>query len=83
VNWSAVLVALEPPEVMTVTSTVLVPPGAVALMVVELVTVNVAAVPPKFTAFTPVKLVPVTVTDVPLNPEVGLTPVTVGAGMYV
>ena len=37
---------------------------------------------PKLTAVAPVKPVPVTVTDVPpvLGPEVGLTPVTVGAG---
>jgi hypothetical protein len=47
--------------------------------------VKVAAVVPKFTALAPVKFVPVTVTVVvpALGPDVGLTPVTLGAGMYV
>ena len=49
-------------------------------MVVALLTVNVAALAPKFTAVAPVKFVPVIVTKVPFGPEVGLTPVTVGAG---
>src|SRR5689334_20494673 len=75
--------ALAPAPEVTVTSTVPVPAGAVAVMVVALLTVNDwAAVPPKVTADTPVKFVPVTVTVVPpvLVPDVGLTPVTVGAG---
>jgi hypothetical protein len=52
-------------------------------MVVELFTVNDAGLlGPKFTADAPVKFVPVIVTDVPpaLEPDDGLTPVTVGAG---
>ena len=59
--------------------------GAVAVMVVELTTMNVVAgVPPKETAEpVEVKLVPVMVTDVPpsAGPEVGERPVTVGAGV--
>ncbi len=46
--WSAVLVALVPPSVITVTSTVpTVPAGAVAVIVDELVTVKVAAFGPE------------------------------------
>ena len=83
--WSAVLVALVPPGVVTVTSTAPSVPvaGAVAVIVVALLTVNAAGLPgPKLTAVAPVNPVPVMVTDVPpvLGPEPGLTPVTVGAG---
>jgi hypothetical protein len=80
---SAAAVALVPPGVVTVTSTVpTVPAGAVAVMLVALLTVKVARFAPKSTAVAPVKVVPVTVTLVVpvLCPEVGLTPVTVGAG---
>ena len=83
-NWSAALVALVPPGVVTVTSTVPVPEGAVALMLVALLTVKLeAAVVPNFTALAPVNPVPLIATEVlpALGPEVGLTPVTVGAGM--
>ena len=61
-----VLVALVPPDVVAVTSTVpAVPAGAVAVMLVPLLTVNaVAAVPPKLTALAPWRLVPVIVTVV-------------------
>ena len=40
---------------------------------------------PNLTAVAPVKLVPATETDVPpvAGPAAGLSPVTVGAGMYV
>jgi hypothetical protein len=80
---SALLVRLVPPTgVLTVTSTVPVPGGEVAVMVVELRTVNVAALAPKSTALAPVKPVPVIVTAVP-PPAVsmfGLTPVTMGTG---
>jgi hypothetical protein len=72
-------VVLVPPEVVTVTSAVPDPAGAVAVMLVSLFTVKVAALAPKCTALAPVKLVPVTLTKKPLNPEVGLNPVTVGA----
>ena len=51
-------VALVPPDVVTTMSTVPVPAGAVAVMLVSLFTVNVAAVPPNVTAEAPVKLVP-------------------------
>ncbi len=45
-------------------------------------TTPVPATVPNFTAVTAVKLVPVTVTEVPppVEPELGLTLVTVGAG---
>ena len=74
--------ALVPPGVATVTSTVPLPAGEVAEMLLELLTVKVvAAVPPKSTAVVPVKFVPVTVTEVPpaRGPADGLTEVTVGA----
>ena len=67
---------------MTVTSTVPVPAGAVAVSEVAETTVKeVAAAVPNSTAVAPVKLVPVTVTLVPpaVGPLVGLTAVTVGA----
>ena len=80
--WSFALVALVPPGVVTVTSTVpSVPAGAVAVMEVGPFTVKfAAAVVLNFTALAPVKPVPVMVTDVPpvLGPEVGLTEVTAG-----
>jgi len=79
---SALLVALVPPAVITVTSEVpKLPAGAVAVIVVALVTVKVVAdVAPNLTAVVPVKPVPVIVTDVPPagRPATGLTPATVG-----
>ena len=61
--------ALVPPEVVTVTSTVPVPAGTVAVMLVALLTVNVAAgAGPKLTALAPVKFVPVTTTEVRVEP---------------
>ena len=66
------------------TSTVPLPAGEVAEMLLELLTVKVvAAVPANFTAVAPVRLVPVMVTEVPpaAGPEDGLTDVTVGAAM--
>ena len=80
---SAALVALVPPAVVTVTSTVpAVPAGAVAAMVVAVSVLMVADVVPNLTAVALVRLVPVIVTLVPAasGPEDGLTPVTVGAG---
>jgi hypothetical protein len=79
-------VALVPPDVVTLTSTVPDPAGEVALICVALLKLNVvAAVPPKLTAVTPVKFVPVIVTLVPpvVRPVFGLTLVTVGAGVGV
>jgi len=82
VNWSTALVALVPLEFVTVTSTVPLPAGDVAVIDVALLTVNeVAAVPPNFTAVAPVKLLPVMVTGVPpaAGPLFGEIEVTVGA----
>ena len=80
-NWSAALVALVPPPVVTVTSTVLLLGGDVAVIEVALLTTNdVAAVAPNFTLVAPAKFVPVMVTLVPpaLGPVFGLMAVTVG-----
>ena len=68
------------------TSTVPVPAGLFAVIVVSLTTVRpVAAVVPKSTAVAPVKPVPVIVTGVPpaVVPLVGLRPVTAGAAAAV
>src|SRR5450830_673706 len=86
VNWSAALVALVPPPVVTLTSTVPEPAGAVAVICVALLKVKLlAAVPPKVTAVTPAKFVPVMVTLVPpvAGPDVGEMLLTVGAARYV
>ena len=63
-----------PPAVVTLTSTVPVPAGEVAVIwVAELTVKPVAAVAPNFTAVAPVKLVPVMSTLVPpaVGPDVG------------
>jgi hypothetical protein len=80
-NWSSGLVALVPPAVVTVMSTVPDPAGLVADICVELSTVKIAALPPKLTSVAPVRSVPVMVTAVPpaAGPLLGVTPVTVGA----
>ena len=81
--WSAALVVLVPPAVVTVTSTVPVEPaGAVAVMLFAVLAVIVADVLPNLTAVAPARLVPVIVTVVPpaVGPAVGVTCVTVGAG---
>jgi hypothetical protein len=75
------VVALVPPGVVTVMSTVPVPAGAVAVTEVAEFTVNVVAlVAPNFTAVAPEKLVPVMVTEVApvVGPDVGEIDVTVG-----
>ena len=80
-NWSALEVPEVPAGVVTVTSTVPVPAGDVALIDVALLTITpVAALAPKSTAVAPLRLVPVMVTDVPpaSGPLFGLTAVTVG-----
>src|SRR5947209_10946876 len=64
VNWSAELVVLVPPGVVTVTSARPVPAGLVAVILVSVLKVKVAAVGPKLTALAPVKLVPVMTTEV-------------------
>jgi len=81
VNWSAELVALVPPGVVTVTSTVSLPAGEVAVICSSRVNRGVTEDPPKRTAMAPEKLVPVIVTMVPpdAGPEPGEIPVTVGA----
>jgi hypothetical protein len=69
--------------VVTVTSTApgVLEAGAVATIVVGLLTVNVAELPvPKSTAVAPENPVPVIVTDVLAGPPFGLTAVTTGAG---
>jgi hypothetical protein len=79
------VVVLVPALVVTVTSTVPVPDGAVAVILVAFVTVNGAAFTPKFTALTLVKFVPVMITIEPPEPgpDVGFNPVTVGTGFGV
>ena len=83
-NVSAELVALGPPPVFTVTSTLPADPaGDVANTVESFCTDTfVAAVLPKSTTVVPVRPVPEIVTAVPptVGPELGLTPVTVGVG---
>ena len=81
---SAAPVALVPPGVVTVISTM--PPepeGDVAVIEVALTTVTlVALLAPNFTPVAPVKFVPVMVTAVPpaLDPPFGDTAVTAGTG---
>ena len=70
-----------PNPVVTLTSTVPVPAGEVAVIdVAELTVKPVAGVAPKLTAVAPVKPVPVMVTEVPpaVGPVVGEIEVTVG-----
>ena len=82
---SAELVAEVALATVTVTSTLPVPEGLVAVQVVaELQLTEVPAVLPKLTVVAPEvveKLVPVIVTEVPpaAGPEVGLMALTVGA----
>ena len=83
-NWSPADVVEVPPDVVTLTSTVPVPAGDVAVIdVAETTLMPVAAVAPKLTAVAPVNPVPVMVTDVPPTPgpEVGAIDVTVGAAV--
>jgi hypothetical protein len=70
-----------PPTVVTVTSTVPTPAGAVAVIEVDELTVIVAGVPPKLTAVAPPRSVPVIVTVVPppRGPVFGEIDVTAGA----
>ena len=87
VNWSlGALIAEVPLGVVTVTSTVPVPAGEVTVRLVAVTPlIEVPALVPKCTAVAPVKPVPLTVTEVPpaASPFEGLTPVTVGGGLYV
>jgi hypothetical protein len=81
VNLSVDPVSVVANCVVTVTSTVPLPGGAVAVIEVGPLTVNdVAGVPPNDTAVTPVNPVPVMITLVPpaTGPLLGETLVTVG-----
>ena len=80
-NWSAADVADVPFAVVTVTSTVPVPAGAVAVIELAVSPVMVAGVDPKSTAVAPPRLLPAMVTEVPpvVGPAVGETPETAGA----
>ena len=84
-NWSAFEVADTPPIVVTVTSnSPAEPAGSNAVISVADTTVTfVAAFEPNWTVAPLTKFVPVMVTVVPpdVEPEDGLTPVTVGAGV--
>ena len=86
--WSAAVVALVPPGVVTVTSTApaSAAAGAVAVILVALTTVTpLAAVAPNLTALARLRFVPVIVTVVPppSGPALGARPVTVGVAAYV
>ena len=75
-NWSAALVALVPAGVVTVTSTVPVPAGAVAVIGGRADDGDAGGrVGAEVDPVAPVKLVPVIVTVVPaaVGPEVGLS----------
>ena len=81
---SAAEVALWPPGVLTVTSTVPEPAGEVAVICVgDSAFSAVALLEPNLTSLAAVRFVPVIVTVVPpaAGPLVGSTFVTVGAGM--
>lgn len=81
-KWSDGFVALVPPGAVTVTSTTPTTPGGeVAVTMVGLRTERFeAALDPKVTALAAVRFVPVIVTVVPpaVDPEAGLTTLTVG-----
>jgi hypothetical protein len=73
----------DPPAVVTITLPEA-PNPTTAVMIVEETTVyDLAASPPKKTPVAPVKLVPLIVIVAPINPEVGLKDVMVGAGTKV
>jgi hypothetical protein len=73
------LLLAEPCPVVTDINPVVAPDGTVAVNVVEFNTVTpVEFTPLKLTVGVPLKLVPFTVTKVPVPPELGLKPVTVG-----
>lgn len=82
VKRSADDAAEVPPGVVTVTSTVPEPAGAVAVIDSGELTVKVPAAPPKDTLVASLRLVPPMVTSVPpvLIPDEGVTEVTAGWG---
>ena len=82
-KWSAALVGLVPPGVVTVMSTVPSAPAGeftVSDVPPPFTTTPVPGVAPKSTAVAPDRLAPVTVTEVPpeVGPTVGVTEATVG-----
>ena len=79
---SPVTIALVPPGVVTLTSTVPVPAGEVAVRLVAELYVTLAALVPNVTVDALVNLVPVIVTVVPpaAGPLAGEILVTAGAG---
>ena len=82
-NWSEDDVALVPPGVVTVTSTVPAPAGEIAVILVAELTVKLEALLiPNITVVAPVNPVPVIVTVVPPTngPLVGEMLVTAGKG---
>jgi len=81
VNWSAALVALVPPLVLTVTLTMPLPAGEIAVHEVAEQDTPLAGAEPNDT-LPPDRPDPVTVTAVPpaAGPLDGLTPVTAGTG---
>jgi hypothetical protein len=80
VNSAASRLADVPPAVVTFRLTVLVPAGAVTVMVVAVSVRMVAVLAPKCTDVAPSRFVPVMVTTVPpaAGPDVGVLFVTVG-----
>jgi hypothetical protein len=70
-----------PSGVVTVMGPVVAPAGTIAVIWVEVTTVNVALTPLKRTSVVPVKFVPVMVTEVPTGPEVGEKLTMVGGRM--
>ena len=82
-NWSAGDVALVPPGVVTVISTVPAPAGEVAVIFVAESTVKLEAlIIPNLTTVAPENPVPLTVTEVPPTscPAAGAMLVTAGTG---
>ncbi len=75
---------LDVPFTVTTTGPVVAPAGTGATMLAALHMVDVAAVPLNQTVLAPCdapKLVPAIVTGVPTTPDVGVTPVMLGAGL--
>ena len=81
VTVNALELVAVPPAVVTLSGPVVAPAGTVAVIAVAEFTVKLALVPSNPTAVAPVKFVPLIVTLVPTGPLVGVTLVTVGAGM--
>ena len=75
---------LVPLGVVTVTLPLVAPEGTLTVIcVAEFTTKPGAAVPLKLTAVVLLRLAPVSTTLVPTGPEVGLAPLSVGAGKVV